>query len=321
MPNYVPLPTAASCPDVSWYEGLELPSGKTYITLRRERVKLDTIDRCNEHGQVVNIARQLGTDKENVQRIATSIKVKGILVDVQPPYLGTNNRLMDGYTRTESYFSVGLEYAVFNIVEPREGYTWQDVWDEIGLGANDHPPSKGSTREDFAKRLAAWIARQNEVPSIGECQNWVNAIPHSFTQAIVANMCSKVLEAARASATMEAVNDTIVKRRAKDEAVATAPIPVNISGDGTYIKRAAINALYAMSKGEQPIGITFTKGISADNVDAVREEGIKHIDELNEMFERAFQERLRRGENFKLLDVQYHMPQVIGQEHELIPVE
>ena len=63
------------------------------------------------------------------------------------------------------------------------------------------------------------------------------------------------------------------------------------------------------------------KGISADNVDAVREEGIKHIDELNEMFERAFQERLRRGENFKLLDVQYHMPQVIGQEHGLIPVE
>ena len=51
------LPTASSCPDVSWFEELPLPTGRTFVCLSRQKFRLDQIERMNEEGQVVNIAR------------------------------------------------------------------------------------------------------------------------------------------------------------------------------------------------------------------------------------------------------------------------
>ena len=99
------------------------------------KIKLDQIERTNAEGQVVNIAREAGTNKENVQDLSNNIKINGVLLDAQPPFVGTNFQLFDGFTRTEGIISMGLEYWVFNVVEPKEGFTWSDVWDEIGLGS------------------------------------------------------------------------------------------------------------------------------------------------------------------------------------------
>ena len=100
-------------------------------------------------------------------------------------------------------------------------------------------------------------------------------------------------------------------------------IPFNLSGNSTYLKRAAFDVLECIanpSKTEQ-VGVGFVKDIPAEEIDTVREEGLKSIEKINYLFEAAFQSRMKRGGDFKLLDIKYMMPQVIDVETSLIPVE
>ena len=326
MSNFRKLPTASSCPDVDWFKDLPLPTGRTFVCIGREKIKLDQIERTNAEGQVVNIARELGTNKENVQDLANNIKINGVLLDTQPPFVGTNFQLFDGFTRTEGIISMGLEYWVFNVVKPNEGFTWSDVWDEIGLGANNHPPSKSATRGDFTKALARWVATQEQEPTQGQCVDWINNIPHSFSQEIVTNIAQKVLKTQRASNTVESFDAKSVTTKVKQKLNLTnrsEVIPFNLSGNSTYLKRAAFDVLECIanpSKTEQ-VGVGFVKDIPAEEIDTVREEGLKSIEKINYLFEAAFQSRMKRGGDFKLLDIKYMMPQVIDVETSLIPVE
>ncbi|AOV58560.1 hypothetical protein T040910_055 [Synechococcus phage S-CAM3] len=326
MPNYRKLPHASSCPEPSWYSDLELPTGKTFHTLRREVVTLSTIEVMNEHGQVVNIARAVGTDKENVAAIANSIRVNGVLLDVQPPFVGTNGRLYDGYTRYEGFISGGFDQWTMNVIEPKKGYSWDDVWDEVGLGANNHPPSKPATKTDFKKRLIAWAKRQETTPTQGQCIDWINDIPHSFSSEIVTNIATDCLQTAKADATMESVSSNRVRVRSYEAGI-KSNVPINLSGNTTYIKRAFFEALERVAEevdnntDDLPTAVGYTDKVPADEVDAVRAAGVKKINKWNDLFELAFQMRLRKGEAFKLIDLQYHMPQVIGEEFDLIPVE
>ena len=324
MTNFRKLPTASSCPDVDWFKDLPLPTGRTFVCTGREKIKLDQIKRTNAEGQVVNIARELGTSKENVQDLANNIKINGVLLDAQPPFVGTNFQLFDGFTRTEGIIGMGLEYWVFNVVRPKEGFTWSDVWNEIGLGANNHPPSKSATRGDFTKALARWVATQEQEPTQGQCVDWINNIPHSFSQEIVTNMAQKVLKTQRASSTVESFDSKqVVARVGKNYTNRTEVIPFNLSGNSTYLKRSAFDVLESIAnpKKSERVGVGFVKDIPAEEIDTVREEGLKSIEKINDLFEAAFQVRMKRGDDFKLLDIKYMMPQVIDVETSLIPVE
>ena len=323
MSIYRKLPTSSSCPDVDWFESLSLPTGRTFNCLGREKVALNDVIRTNEEGQVINLARETGTNRENIQNILNSIKVKGVLLDAQPPFLGTNDIVIDGYTRFEAILSLGLEYWVFNKVEPKTGFTWDDVWDEIGLGANDHPPSKSATRGDFRKRLGRWVAIQEKSPTQGQCVDWINRIPHSFSQQIVTNIAQEVLKQNRATSTMESVDPKTVTRRASKECDSRARIiPVNISGNTTYFKRAIIDALEAKSnpKVSEVVGVGYLKDTPAEEASEVRESGLKAIDQYNDWFELAFQERCRVGSSYRLFDINYIYPQIINEETEMIKV-
>tara|TARA_S200002703_G_C3763034_1_gene234906 strand:- start:88 stop:1086 length:999 start_codon:yes stop_codon:yes gene_type:complete len=320
------LPTASSCPDVDWFKDLPLPKGRTFVCTGREKIKLDQIERTNEEGQVVNIARELGTNKENVQDLANNIKINGVLLVAQPPFVGTNKRLFDGFTRTEAIVGMGLEYWVFNVVEPMEGFTWSDVWDEIGLGANNHPPSKSATRGDFTKALARWVATQKQEPTQGQCVDWINHIPHSFSQEIVSNIAQTVLKTERARKSMESVEPKdVIARVSKDENFTSRVevIPINISGSNTYVMRAFFQALKAVSNPKKDMirGVGFLKGVPAEKAEETRKAGMKLLDEYNDMFEEAFQQRLKVGAKYRLIDVDYIYPQILEVETSLIPVE
>ncbi len=326
MTNFRKLPTASSCPDVDWFKDLSLPTGRTFVCTGREKIKLDQIERTNAEGQVVNIARDLGTNKENVQDLANNIKINGVLLDAQPPFVGTNSQLFDGFTRIEGIIGMGLEYWVFNVVEPKEGFTWSDVWDEIGLGANNHPPSKSATRGDFTKALARWVATQEQEPTQGQCIDWVNNIPHSFSQEIVTNIAEKVLKTQRASKTCESFDAKSVTSTVKQKLNLTnrsEVIPFNLSGNTTYLKRATFDVLESIAnpKTSERVGVGFVQKTPAEEINTVREEGLKSIEKINDLFEAAFQVRMKRGDDFKLLDIKYMMPQVIDVETSLIRVE
>ena len=324
--NFRKLPTASSCPDVDWFKDLPLPKGRTFVCTGREKIKLDQIERTNEQGQVVNIARELGTNKENVQDLANNIKINGVLLDAQPPFVGTNDRLFDGFTRTEAIIGMGLEYWVFNVVKPKKGFSWSEVWDEIGLGANNHPPSKSATRGDFSKALARWVAIQEQEPTQGQCVDWINNIAHSFSSEIVSNIAKGVLNNERARQSMESVDPKDVIARVSNEENFTNRveiIPINISGNDTYVKRAIFQALKAVSNPKKDMirGVGYLKGVPAEKAEETRKEGMKLLDEYNDMFEEAFQQRLKVGAKYRLIDVDYIYPQIIDVETSLIPVE
>ena len=117
MQKYRRLPSENSCPKVDWFQDLELPTGRTFKCDRREVRALDHIERENNDGQVINIARETGTSKENYLAIANNIKVNGVLLDAQPPFISEDGVLKDGFTRDESFRSLGITHWVYNIVD------------------------------------------------------------------------------------------------------------------------------------------------------------------------------------------------------------
>tara|TARA_Y100001970_G_scaffold217918_1_gene267074 strand:+ start:320 stop:1315 length:996 start_codon:yes stop_codon:yes gene_type:complete len=328
MTKFRKLPSENSCPKVDWFKDLELPTGRTFVCTGREVRALDHIERENNDGQVINIARETGTSKENYLAIANNIKVNGVLLDAQPPFISEDGVLKDGFTRIESLGSLGITHWVFNIVEPKEGFTWNDVNDEIGLGANNHPPSKPATPGDFVKSLARWVSRQDKTPTSGECQDWINDIPHSFTPGTVAKIAEKVLKSNAAKASMESLEAPDVIRRTKELngdcfTNRVKIIPVNISGNKTYFKRVVCDRVeyLANPKISETYMVGYTKDIPADEVEEVRQDGLEYTEKINAWFENAFQLRMKRGASFKFLDIDAFVPQVIGEETELIKVK
>jgi len=328
MAQYRKLPSENSCPKVDWFKNLELPTGRTFVCTGREVRALDHIERENNDGQVINIARETGTSKENYLAIANNIKVNGVLLDAQPPFISEDGKLKDGFTRFESFESIGTTHWVFNIVKPKEGFTWNDVNDEVGLGANNHPPSKPATQGDFKRALNRWIASQDKAPTSGECQDWINNIPHSFTPTVVANIAEYSLKSNAAKSSMESLDGPDVIRKTKelhgDSFTDRVKImPVNISGNKTYFKRVVCDRVEALAnpKVSATYMVGYTKNVPADEVQQVREDGLEYAEKINEWFENAFQLRMKRGSSFKFLDIEAFIPQVIGEETDLIKVE
>ena len=137
----------------------------------------------------------------------------------------------------------------------------------------------------------------------------------------------KVLKTQRSKNTVESVDSkTIVSKVRKEMDTLTNRvdiIPFNVSGNSTYFKRAAFDVLESISdpKKDMRIGVGYTKDIPAEDMEEVRKDGLKKIEEINALFEAAFQVRMKRGANFKLLDINYMMPQIINVEKKLIPVQ
>lgn len=308
-----------NAPTPEWFESLPLPDeGRTYVCLGRKSIDLDEITRTNDNGQTTNIARSKGTDKEHSLAIAGVINKKGVLIDAQPPFVTSTNRLLDGYTRFEAITSLGLESWVFNVVEPKEGFTEQDVWDEIGLGANDHPPCKRATRSDFTVRLKAHLETLDiSKVTHGYCTDWINNIPHSFSEIVVSNMATKCLSAVRSAETMETLCPEDVVRLSEKQ-VEGEVVPINISGNIDYFRRAAMESMRQLAKGKDPVLVGYVNNTEADELESVRNGAKQQVDRINADFEALFQRRLKEGEKFKLVSLNYHAPQVLGVETSLI---
>ena len=323
MLKYRKIASENSCPKPDWFKDLEYPTGRTFKCIGREVRPLDHIERENDNGQINNIARETGTSKENYLAIANNIKVNGVLLDAQPPFISDDGVLKDGFTRFQAFLSLGMTHWVFNVVEPKEGFTWRDVNDEIGLGANNHPPSKPATQGDFKKALGRWISEQKETPTSGECQDWINNIPHSFTPATVAKMAESCLKSINSKESMESLDANDITKKLKGKFTNRVKIiPVNISGNTTYFKRVVCDRVEALAnpKVSSTYMVGYTKDIPADDVEEVRQNGLEYAARVNSWFEHAFQMRMKRGATFRLIDVDVFMPQVIGKETDLIPI-
>ena len=125
---------------------------------------------------------------------------------------------------------------------------------------------------------------------------------------------------------MESLTPTDVIQRTKDLLNYNVPnstkiIPINLSGNSTYIKRILCDRAAALSDKniKDTLIVGYTKGIPADQANEVRADGLRVVDKVNEEFEMLFQRRLDEGSSFKFLDVDFFAPQKIDDEDDLIP--
>ena len=307
-------------PNLDWYKNLALPEGRTYRVTERIICALDSVNTTNSAGQEGNVVRSVGTDNVNQELIKNNMAVNGLLTSVQPGYV-FNNDLYDGFTRFNSMLDLGWLEAIFNKLELKEGFTEQEMRDEIGLGANNHTPSKGATINDFKKRLNGYISsyksHNNVLPTTGNCIDWVNNIPHSFVQKQVIDLVDACLKSHRCTASVVAFDAQKANSFAAKHCTSMNVIPLNVSAHksggvkGTYFDRAFINSLNV--SGDLSF-IGYTQGIEAEEIDYFRTKAQERIDAANKAFEEAFQRRLKQGESFKMFSLEGFVPQIIGEE-------
>jgi len=320
--NFIKLASVSVTPQVAWFSHLPLPEGRTYRTVKRMSLSLDSVNTM-VGGYESNLYRSAGTDQNNKDSLKSSISVNGVLVDAQPPFaLASSLSLIDGYTRYQALLELGISDWVFNLVEPKEGFTEQDVRDEIGLGANNHPPSKAATVDDFKKRLAAWVSNykseHGELPSLGTCIDWVNGIPHSFTQKQVADLSEKVLKMQLCASTVAAYDANKVRKFVERNVDSSGrAVPLNASGNATYYRRAIFTVLDTLDEtAEEPVAplVGYAQNTQAEEFDQVRKAAQLTIDRYNEIFEKAFALRFKNS-NFKMFTLKGFVPQIIDEEN------
>jgi hypothetical protein len=143
---------------------------------------------------VKNRARSGGTDNINTENLYGEFEC-GIRYDQLPPivaYVEGELKLIDGFTRFRALSRRGQIAWAFDVYELNPGYTVDDLFDEIGLGANNHPASKSADDKDFVTRGINWVNRQKHLVSSDEIRDWVNSIHHSFSQKKVNNIVKTI---------------------------------------------------------------------------------------------------------------------------------
>jgi hypothetical protein len=304
-------------PKLDWFKNLELPKFRTANVVGLEIRDCSSIIYTNDKGQEINVARSTGTDYVNREKIKTSIEVNGIQVDVIPPVILRDGTSVDGCTRGGALNGLDQEKWVYLVVSLKPEFSIEDLKDELGLGCNNHSPSKPATEDDFEVRLRNWIVRQEDSPTVQECMNWWNSIPHSFSQKVVENRCNKVVNNIMASSSMVSFNkeaaETAVKKILKEKLSENAAVIAINNGNKTYYQRAFFEALQAVADGKDPFPVGFLQNVTAEKADDERRKLTKQIAKLNKMF-RVAAEKYNTDPTFELLSIEGFVPQALGIE-------
>jgi hypothetical protein len=304
-------------PNLDWFKNLELPTFRTANVIGIEIRDCSSIIYTNDNGQEINVARSTGTDYVNREKIRNSIEVNGIQVDVIPPVILPDGTSVDGFTRGGALKVLEQEKWVYLVVGLKPGFSIEDLQDELGLGCNNHSPSKPASEDDFEVRLRNWIARQESSPTVQECMNWWNSIPHSFSQKVVENRCNKVVNNIMASSSMVSFNkeaaETLAKKILKQKLPENAAVIAINNGNTTYHKRAFFDALQAVAEGKVPVPVGFLQNVTAEKADDERKKLTKQIAKLNKMF-RVAAEKYNTDPTFELLSIEGFVPQALGIE-------
>jgi len=182
-------------------------------------LRTDSIVVQNANGQVINLARGIGTDKENVRLLQDSMTTLGWDTRQVPPIVEESDlTLYDGYSRHEALLTIGQDYAFYLVVRRKPEYAVVETIDEIGLGANNHPQCKKHTIVDFKKRFAAYVIRRESeglTTTLNDGLNWFDSIPNSFSDDAKANAIEDVFQTKRARETVESFTKTQAEKKAK----------------------------------------------------------------------------------------------------------
>jgi len=307
-----------------------LPKFRTVRIIDIRNIKVDSIKFRNKTGQIINKARSLGTDKENVRLLSDSLMNQGWDMSKIPPIVELNDlSLYDGFSRHEALLNKKHDEAPYLVVEKLSGYTTDEVIDEIGLGANNHSQSKKATITDFKSRFTAFVSSQeklgNEVTT-NDGIRWFEGIPNSFGEEQIEKAIEDVFKVNKSLKTMESFTKKQAEKRAseflgvkKEKIFAYCK---RDEGGSHYLKRMIGDVLdYYCDKDnknlEGPTVVGFLAKISAEDADDQRKQLIEDCTRINKMM-RTIATKYVTDKEFEFINLKGFLPQIIDEETDFI---
>lgn len=310
-------------PQLEWYSDLKIPSFRTVDVIGLEILDVSSIKYLNDDGQVVNLARSTGTDKQNENGIRNSFITQGIDINSVPPVCLDTKELIDGFTRHGSLVGLGTQKYVYLVTKLREGFTIDDAIDEMGLGLNLHPQSKSATLSDFKKRLNSYVTRfeesNNTKFTLDDGKQWFDRIPNIFSDEQIEKAVEDTLKGVRSKENMESYTKAEAEKRcSKILNIDKKSILAFNSSSSTYIDRGIVEALtYFDENGTVPTVVAFLNKVEAEDADAERKKVVKRIKSLNNVMIRLMNE-YKKDPEFNLIDFAGFAPQIIGKEDQIV---
>jgi len=313
--------------DVALFKNLQISEYRTVDVIGIKELDVDSINFKNSNGQIINLARSTGTDKDNVSQLQESLVNEGWDFTKVPPIVEEKSlTLFDGFSRHEALLNLQQQKAPYLVVERKEGFTVDDVIDEIGLGANNHSQSKRATIVDFKKRFRSFVIRQNEdgkKVTLDDGRRWFESIPNPFNDKKIDSAIDDVFTAEKARKNMESFTKKIAEERAAallnvNKSDVVAVVKNKQYGSSTYIKRAVTDILYYYDKyGEVPSVVGYLDKVEAEDSKRKRKDLETEFKRINKAMSGLLSE-YKKDPNFEFIKFEGHLPQIIDEETDLV---
>ena len=313
--------------DITSFDNLKIPLYRTVNVVGIKELDVNSINFKNSQGQIINLARSTGTDKDNVSNLQESLVNEGWDTTKIPPIVeNLEFVLYDGFSRHEGLLNLQQQKAPYLVVERKDGFTVDDVIDEIGLGANNHSQSKRATITDFKNRFHSFVIRQNQdgkEVKLDDGRKWFNSIPNPFSDAKIDKAIEDVFDKERARKNMESFTKKIAEERAasllnigKSDVVAV--VKNKQYGSTTYVKRAVTDILYYFDEhGKVPSVVGYLDKIEAEDSEKKRKDLEKEFKRINKCMA-GLLAAYKQDPNFEFIKFEGHLPQIIDEEENLI---
>ena len=327
MTQFVPFSSPCDVVDEALYDNFNYPKYRTVDIVGIKNLPVDSIKFKNSNGQIINLARSTGTDKENVKGLKESFIIQGWDVSKVPPIVEENDdTLYDGFSRHEALLDKDHQESPYLVVKRKSEFTVDDVIDEIGLGANNHSQSRKATMIDFKKRFESFVIRQKrdgKEVTTNDGIEWFASIPNAFSDEKILDAIEDVFSVEKARQNMEA----FTKRQAQEKGAELLNLDrskvfaINKQKGGrsrTYLQRVAIDIIeYYKEHADVPSVVGFLSKVEAEESRAQRKELEKDIEAINRAMS-SLADCYKRDPDFNFIKLVGHLPQVIDEETDLI---
>lgn len=323
MTQFVPFSSPCDVVDLALYEELKIPQYRTVEIVGIKNLQVDSINFKNSSGQVINLARSTGTDKENVKALKDSFLYQGWDITKVPPIVEERDlSAYDGFSRHEALLNKDHQEAPYLVVRRKDGFTAEDVIDEIGLGANNHSPSRKATMSDFKKRFESFVIRQKasgKEVTTNDGKEWFASIENSFSDEKILNAIEDVFSAARSRQNMESFTKRDAEQKGADLLNLTRNKVFAINkgrkaASSTYFDRVAMDILkYFDEHGEVPSVVGFLSNIEAEDSESKRKELRADVERVNRVMS-DLASRYKNNKNYNFIKLEGFLPQVIDEE-------
>ena len=327
MTQFVQFNSPCDVVDLSVYKNFKFPQFRTVEIIGIKNLAVDSIRFKNSSGQIINLARSVGTDKENVKALKDSFLSEGWNTTKVPPIVEEDDyTLYDGFSRHEALLNKDHQESPYLVVRRKSKFTADDVIDEIGLGANNHSPSRRATLADFKKRFRAFIIRQKESGkevTTNDGIQWFASIPNAFSDEKILTTIEDAFSEEKASQNMEAFTKRSAQQRGADllNLDRSKVFAIHKNGNGrsrTYLQRVVVDIIeYYEEHGDVPSVVGFLSGVEAEKSQAKRKELEKDVETINRAMA-SLASCYKREADYDFIKLVGHIPQVIDEETDLI---